>query len=72
MEDLRRDVRLRRRSEVDKFTDRCQGVGFSCIFRHLVEAFGYGADDLVASDAIDPLEDATALAVDSARAMTFW
>ena len=73
VEDLRRDIRLRERREVDEFPDRCQRDVFSCIFRHLVEAFGVGVggmNDLVASDAIDPVAHATKVAVDSDFSMT--
>ena len=57
-----------------KFRDRCQRVVFSCTFRHLVEAFGVGgdgADDLVASDALDPVAHAAQVAVDGAFSMIF-
>ena len=73
--DLPRDVRLWVWREVDEFPDRCSWVAFSYVHRHLVEAFGVGvdgADNLRASDAVDPVAHATEVAVDNALAVTHW
>ena len=73
--DLPRDVRLWVWREVDEFPDRCSWVAFSYVHRHLVEAFGVsvdGADNLRASDAVDPVAHATEVAVDNALAVTLW
>ena len=67
-EDLRRDVRHRKRREVDELPDRCSEVVFSCVRRYLVEVVGVGvgADDLHARNAIDPMAQATEVAIDCA------
>ena len=64
--DLRWDVRLRERREVDVFPDRC-GSCFRVSFVTSLRPFFLsvdGSDDLRASDAIDPIAHATDVAVD--------